>query len=47
MIGASAALHLSQIPFLQLTGTVRVGRVDGELIADADARRSSKRAIST
>jgi polyribonucleotide nucleotidyltransferase len=33
MIGASAALHLSQIPFTQVTGAVRVGRVNGELIA--------------
>ncbi len=32
MIGASAALHLSQIPFLQPTGSVRVGRVGGELV---------------
>jgi polyribonucleotide nucleotidyltransferase len=32
MIGGSAALHLSQIPFLQPTGTVRVGRIGGELI---------------
>jgi polyribonucleotide nucleotidyltransferase len=32
MIGASAALHLSQIPFLHPTGTVRVGRIGGELI---------------
>ncbi len=32
MIGASAALHLSQIPFLQPTGSVRVGRIDGQLI---------------
>ena len=32
MIGASAALHLSQIPFLQPTGSVRIGRVGGELI---------------
>src|SRR5207248_6973281 len=32
MIGASTALHLSQIPFLQITGSVRVGRVGGELI---------------
>ena len=32
MIGASAALHLSQIPFLQPTGAVRVGRVGGELV---------------
>ncbi len=33
MIGASAALHLSPIPFLQPTGSVRIGRVGGELIA--------------
>ncbi|HZT89257.1 MAG TPA: polyribonucleotide nucleotidyltransferase [Stellaceae bacterium] len=32
MIGSSAALHLSQIPFLQITGSVRVGRVNGEMI---------------
>jgi polyribonucleotide nucleotidyltransferase len=32
MIGASAALHISQIPFLQVTGSVRVGRVKGELV---------------
>jgi polyribonucleotide nucleotidyltransferase len=32
MIGASAALHLSPIPFLQTTGTVRVGRIGHELI---------------
>ena len=33
MIGASASLHISQIPFLHPTGSVRVGRVGGELIA--------------
>jgi polyribonucleotide nucleotidyltransferase len=32
MIGASAALHLSHIPFLKPTGTVRVGRIANELI---------------
>jgi polyribonucleotide nucleotidyltransferase len=32
MIGASAALHVSQIPFLHPTGSVRVGRVHGELV---------------
>lgn len=32
MIGASAALHVSHIPFVQPTGSVRVGRVAGELI---------------
>src|SRR5204862_1554418 len=33
MIGASAALHVSPIPFTQVTGAVRIGRVDGEFIA--------------
>jgi polyribonucleotide nucleotidyltransferase len=32
MIGASAALHVSPIPFLKPTGAVRVGRVNGELV---------------
>jgi polyribonucleotide nucleotidyltransferase len=32
MIGASAALHVSPIPFLQVTGAVRVGRVKGEYV---------------
>ncbi|HEY7155106.1 MAG TPA: polyribonucleotide nucleotidyltransferase [Gemmataceae bacterium] len=32
MIGASAALHVSHIPFVQPTGSVRVGRIDGELV---------------
>jgi polyribonucleotide nucleotidyltransferase len=32
MIGASAALHISQIPFLQPTGSVRVGRINNELV---------------
>ena len=32
MIGASAALHLSQIPFLKRTGSVRIGRVKGEFV---------------
>ena len=31
MIGASAALHVSHIPFRKSTGAVRVGRVNGEL----------------
>src|SRR5947209_13175270 len=30
MIGGSAALHVSPIPFLQPTGSVRVGRVRSE-----------------
>lgn len=32
VIGASAALHVSHIPFLQPTGAVRVGRVNGQLV---------------
>ncbi|NBY02539.1 MAG: polyribonucleotide nucleotidyltransferase, partial [Planctomycetes bacterium] len=32
MIGSSAALHISQIPFLQPTGSVRIAKVAGELI---------------
>ena len=33
MIGASAALHVSHIPFLKLTGSVRVGRVNNQFVA--------------
>lgn len=33
MIGASASLHISPIPFVQPTGSIRVGRVKGEFIA--------------
>lgn len=33
MIGASAALHVSHIPFLKLTGSVRVGRIGNEFVA--------------
>ena len=33
MIGSSAALHISHIPFLEPTGAVRVGRVGGQLVA--------------
>jgi polyribonucleotide nucleotidyltransferase len=33
MIGSSAALHISPIPFLQVTGSVRIGRINNELIA--------------
>jgi polyribonucleotide nucleotidyltransferase len=32
MIGASAALHVSHIPFLHPTGSVRVGRIGGEMV---------------
>ncbi len=33
-VGASAALHISRIPFLEPIGEVRVGRIDGELIVN-------------
>jgi len=33
-VGASAALHLSEIPFLGPIGAVRVGRVAGKLVAN-------------
>jgi polyribonucleotide nucleotidyltransferase len=32
MIGASAALHLSHIPFQTVTGSVRLGRISNELV---------------
>jgi polyribonucleotide nucleotidyltransferase len=32
MIGASAALHISRIPFLKPTGTVRIGRINNEFV---------------
>ncbi|HJT76521.1 MAG TPA: polyribonucleotide nucleotidyltransferase, partial [Gemmataceae bacterium] len=32
MIGSSAALHLSPIPFLHPTGAVRIGRINGEFV---------------
>jgi polyribonucleotide nucleotidyltransferase len=33
MIGASAALHISHMPFLEPTGAVRIGRVGGKLVS--------------
>src|SRR6476661_4509964 len=32
MIGSSAALHVSHIPFLKVTASVRVGRIGNELL---------------
>jgi polyribonucleotide nucleotidyltransferase len=32
MIGASAALHISPIPFVKVTGSVRIGRIGNELV---------------
>ena len=37
MIGSSAALHVSHIPFLKPTGSVRIGRIDNEFLVIADA----------
>jgi polyribonucleotide nucleotidyltransferase len=34
LIGASAALHISKIPFLGPIGAVRVGLIDGELVVN-------------
>ncbi len=36
MIGASGALHMSHIPFLRPTGSVRLGRIGNELIVMPD-----------
>lgn len=32
IIGASAALHIAEIPFLKVVGAVRMGRVNGKLV---------------
>src|SRR5271165_3876066 len=32
LIGSSAALHVSHIPFLKPTGSIRIGRIDNEFI---------------
>src|SRR6266550_2705344 len=32
MIGSSAALHVSHIPFLKPTAAIRIGRIDNELV---------------
>ncbi|WP_145068514.1 polyribonucleotide nucleotidyltransferase [Engelhardtia mirabilis] len=45
MIGGFAAVHISQIPFACAMGAVRIGHVDGELVAFpavADQRGSSR-----
>src|SRR5512141_1654944 len=39
MIGASAALHVSDIPFFGPIAGVKVGRVNGELIANPSAEQ--------
>ncbi|GAW94295.1 polyribonucleotide nucleotidyltransferase [Calderihabitans maritimus] len=42
MVGASAALHLSDIPFAGPIGAVAVGRVDGKLIINPTLEQSEK-----
>lgn len=42
MIGASAALHVSDIPFLGPIAGVKVGRVDGTLISNPSAEQLEK-----
>src|SRR5262249_25183996 len=32
LIGSSGALHLSQIPFMKVTGAVRIGRIENEFM---------------
>ncbi len=43
MIGASASLILSRVPFLGPIGSIRLGRIDGKLVAlpDADEMKES------
>ncbi len=42
MIGASATLLLARVPFLGPIGSVRLGRVDGQLVAMPNAEEMSK-----
>lgn len=42
MIGASAALHISDIPFLGPIGGVKVGRIDGQFILNPTVAQSEK-----
>ena len=46
MIGASAALSVSDIPLLQPIGGIRVGRVDGEFITNPDRNELSRTEIN-
>lgn len=41
-IGASAALHISDIPFSGPTAAVQVGRVDGQLVANPTPQQKEK-----
>jgi polyribonucleotide nucleotidyltransferase len=42
MIGASAALHISEIPFLGPIGGVKVGRIDGQYIINPTVAQQEK-----
>lgn len=42
MIGASAALHISEIPFAEPIGGVKVGKVDGRLVINPTIAQSEK-----
>ena len=46
MIGASVALHISDIPFDGPVGAVEVGLVDGKLIINPDSETSAKSDLS-
>ncbi len=45
MIGASAALHISEIPFAEPIGGVKVGKIDGQLIINPTVAQSEKSAL--
>lgn len=42
MIGASAALHISEIPFAEPIGGVKVGKVDGKLVINPTVAQGEK-----
>lgn len=46
MIGASAALHISEIPFAEPIGGVKVGKVNGKLIINPTVAESEKSDLS-
>lgn len=45
MIGASAALHISEIPFAEPIGGVKVGKIDGQLIINPTVAQNEKSAL--
>jgi polyribonucleotide nucleotidyltransferase len=46
MIGASAALHISEIPFAEPIGGVKVGKIDGKLIINPTVAEIEKSELS-